>query len=453
VADRRPRNEFEVCARREARERHRPPKGRAAVHFRKHYAERVEPHQIGIRSHDINHGVVGVSMALIENYFRPTRLVGVAAQIASLVADQDVVPYDALIASCAELGIGGELTDRALAILQEIAFARVVQRGGRTVVEVRAIGLRDRYENLGDEWENQAPSDIERLTLELLNDLALMPRKAHELALQYDLRPHQIQIIKSIAENAGVIRSYVSPVDGEEIWYSPLYWEENPEKLFGLASQHPSELIVQALNKIRLQPGLPDTQVDSRVLRDAVNTGIFPTPSIDSFGGKHHFVFLPPRGLKLEEKTIADRAMAFVSCARYAENFAQGRLRYAPVVLLEALLRKRRLSPHPEASRQWGPLATLRVVRVEPVGSLFAVSLVDSPENVRALRLAIQILSVGEAEYDDEAVQQARQLVIPGTFANPTRTRVAYRQSAQYSETPLSIVHKIISGVSPDLIE
>jgi hypothetical protein len=414
----------------------------------------MDSHSIAIRAHDINHGIVGVSMAPIEAYCRPTRLTGTAAQIASLVADQDVVPYSSVVACCAELQISGELTDRALETLSEVDVVRVVSRGPGKMIEVRTLGLRERYSQLGDYWTNSGPSNIETLLINLLNDLALMPRKAHEITAFYEMSNVATEMVKAIGVNTGVLRTYKSPVDGEEIWFSPIYWEENPGKLFDLAKLYPSDDIAAAISRLKSHTGLPDTMVGGTVLRDAINTGIFPTPSIDSSGGEHHFAFLPPKGLKLEEKPIADKAMALVACARYAEYFAQYKLIYPPVVLLQALQRKKELRPHPEAGRQWGPLLAQRVVRMDEVaGGKFKISLIDTPENLQALRAAIQLLEVGEAEYDDNAVKSVRQLVIPGLYSHPTKARVAFRRSPTYSESPLQVVHKIISGVSPDLIE
>ncbi len=408
--------------------------------------------KIGIRTHDVNHGLVVVSSALVEQYCRKTRLVGTAAQLASLIADQDVVAYDSLVASAVHLQINAELVDRALDVLQETEFARVLDRSSGKVIEVRASGIKDRYKRFGESWLNNDPSEIEKVTIAVIDELAAMPRKRHELQSKFDLNAETLDLVKDIGENAGVVEAYESPIDGEEIWFSPIYWSENPKELFELSLDHESDDIAAAIKGLRDYAGMPDTKIEAGVMADVVKTGIFPMPAIKSEGGKHNFAFLPPQGLKLEEKSIADRAMALVACARYAEHFAKRKLRLDPVILLRALRGKKRLNPHSEAMKQWGPLATLRVVRIEPVkGGLYQVHFIDSPENVRALEVAIQLLTVGETEYEDKDVEHARQLVIPGMYDHHTPARIQLRRAATHSSTGLERVHQIIGGVSPDI--
>jgi hypothetical protein len=412
----------------------------------------MQPHEIAVRSHDTTQGLVTVSMGHIETYCRTTRIVGAAAQMASLLAEQSVLPYETLIACGAELQYGAELVDKVLDALQEIDYVRLVQRGNRRLVEVRALGLRDRYENLGIYWSNAQPTDLEELFLEVLNRLAIMPRYLHELKDELDLSPRTVEVIKAIGENAGVLDGYQSPTNGAEIWFSPLYWADNPESIFQLVSQYSTDHVIQALNKIKSHAGMPDTQVNSDVLRDAIQTGMLPTPAINSSGGEHKFVFLPPKGLKLEERSIAEKAMAFVACARYAENFAARPLSFPPVVLLRALREKLELRPHSETQRQWGPLASLQVVHIVSAGgSYHQVKLIDSPENIKALDHAIQLLSLGEAEYDDASLEDARKVIVPGSFHNATATRAKVRRTAEYGPTPTEVMHDILRGVSPDL--
>jgi len=125
---------------------------------------------------------------------------------------------------------------------------------------------------------------------------------------------------------------------------------------------------------------------------------------------------------------------------------------FDPILLLRRLRERKRVGPHSEALRQYETLRNLGVGRISRVSgtSKYMFHLVDNEENLAALDLAISMLQVGEPIDEGKAVQTARQLLLPGAYANPTGTRAAFHTVEAVSQSARTIEHinDIIRGVS-----
>jgi hypothetical protein len=413
----------------------------------------MDKHVIGVRVHDLNHGMVVVASGLISMHCRKTKLMGATAQLCSIMCGQPVIQYQHLLVAAAEVSIDENLLDKALGELQSMDFARIIRRGGEIDrVEVTIPMLRDRYEDIGRRWEELDPTEIEQM---VVNDLSLMPCKATHIKEKYNLDENTLDIIRDIGRNSGALGHYLSPTDGQEVWYSPIYWEENPNAIFKLAQRFPEDRISKAFQEVRQHQGMSQDHVSDQVLVDAIVLGCLPTPAVESTGGRKHFLFTPIEGLKMTEKVIGVKAMAIVSCVRYGQEYAQiTRIKFAPEVILQALLDKRQIGPHSEILTQYSPLVKLGVGRIEKAPfDMYTFHLIDTEENIGALQLAIALVTIGEPPFFDKDMATARQLVLPGSWDHPTKVRVTHRRSATYSSTTSERIHLIISGVSPDVIE
>jgi len=69
---------------------------------------------------------------------------------------------------------------------------------------------------------------MKRVSIEILDDVSLIPTKARELVKRYNLNPTDFDIVRDVGINAGYLRFYRSRRDGEEIVCSPLHWDESP---------------------------------------------------------------------------------------------------------------------------------------------------------------------------------------------------------------------------------
>lgn len=409
---------------------------------------------LGVRIHDINQGLVAVSSGLINTRLRRTKRVGVAAQLAGLVAGEQVVGYESLLVAAGELQMDDTLVDRGLEDLQTLDWVRVVERSsGAKRIEVKIPRLRDRYSELGDYWKNLNPQEIEVQAINIVDELALVPRHAFELKDKYDVSPNDFTVIADIGKSAGIIDAYDSPTDGRKILYSPVYWEEHPTELFKLEKKFKEEEIAAAIRQVRSHQGLSCDDVSDAVLDAAIKSGFLPTVSVDSTGGEKQFIFTPVEGLGKDRKTIYQKAMAILACVRYGQRYAGMRLIYPPEILLEALKRNKRINPHSEIVTQYSPLVKLRIGRIKKIGTRWSFELIETPDNLEALDLAIKLASVGEGRVTDERARRAVQLLLPsGQFKTQVKTRIDYRKSPKYSIDSLKIIHAMIGGVSSDII-
>lgn len=417
----------------------------------------MDKHVIGIRLHDINQGLVVVSGGLVNRYYRATRLMGAVAQISGLLAGQQQVGYEKLLVAVGELGVDDSLLDKTLAEMQELGFLRVTKRiSGDHTIDIKVPLVGDRYNDIGQRWEDLNPSSIEETSLKLTNDLASTPRYQDEIYTKYDIRGTQEgDIIRDILASASVLGSYISHANGQEILYSPLYWEDNPEKISALAGKYELEDVSKAIESIRGYQGLPEANMTDAILLSVSETGLLPVTTVNSSAGPKRFLFTPVQGVKRLEKSVLEKAFAIISSIRYGQHHAQiTKLRYGAAELLEILKDRKQMGPHSEILGEYSPLVNLMVGRVsESPSGRYTFYLDDTDENMRALEIAMELASIGETMPRTKQLAAATKLLLPpGTFREPARTRLSLRQSVKASDTSIKRISDIISGVSPDVL-
>jgi len=179
---------------------------------------------------------------------------------------------------------------------------------------------------------------------------------------------------------------------------------ENIDRLIAIAS-------VQLHRRCRAQPGR-ERRFDFEQTKThgghtpqanrAVTIGLLPTVPVSSAGGEKAFTFVPYTGALISDPTereILDRARAIVACVRYGERHAlASKIRY-PVALLQTLLDRSRdhaLNQHTEIKEQYAQLVKRGVGTIERNGAWYRFRLIPSEENLRAVRLAIELISHGE---------------------------------------------------------
>jgi len=411
---------------------------------------------VGVRAHDMHHGLVRKHSGLVNRYMKRTKAIGAAAQIATVIKDLEVIEdYGQLEVSAGEIGIDETLLEKALRELQEVEFVRLKESGGEIRrVDVTVPLLRDMYTDLGTRWEDTSPTDLERACIEVLDEVSLIPSKVRDVQRRHNLNPTDFDIIRDIGTNAGYLRVYRSRGDGEEVICSPLHWDESPQSLEVLLRKYSSADVVKAIKTVRAHQGLPAEKVKEQVLQDAISSGLLPTPTVDSMRGRRAFLFTPRQSLPFE-KSILDKARAIIACVRYGEVFGTITKIFDPPLLLRRLRERGRLNPHTEALRQYETLRNLGVGRLTRVSgtSKHMFQLIDNEENLKALDLAIAMLQVGEPIGENKEVQRARQLLLPGTYANPTGTRATFQtvEPAAHSHRTVEHINDLIRGVSIEI--
>jgi hypothetical protein len=359
-----------------------------------------------------------------------------------------------LLAAGGELGIQADTLERGLGELEEIGYVTLHKYGGDIrKIEERIPLLSDRYELIGQKWREGSPSEVERATIEMVDDLMMAPQRERELIRKYNIDDSTFSMITDVGKSGAFYKSYTSPVDGSVIGFSPLYHDENPEKLLELFDKFPGYDVTTKLQSIRAEQGRPIEAISDPILMEAIRMGCIPTPSVSSTGGKKHFAFTPLQGVGILEKSLLEKARALVACVRYGQHFAGvTKIKY-PLAILQKLQRTRMLGDHSEILQQYSLLHKLGVGRISQhphYRSRYTLVLIDNEDNMRALELAIQYLTVREVIKSDPSEVDAKQLLLPGIYGSPTQTRMSVRdiRSTQLSEDSMNRLNHLIIGGS-----
>lgn len=410
---------------------------------------------IASRLQEINEGLVCQSGGIVEAHFRKSKRLGAAARLCNVLRGQDVLDnYEMLAAAAGELGISADTLDRALAELEEIGYVTLHKSSGEIrKVEERIPLLSDRYELIGHKWLDSKPSEIESATVALLDDLLMAPQREREVLKKHNLDSAAFKIISDVGKSGSFYNTYTSPVDGSTIAFSPLYHDENPEALLELFDKFPDSDVSGILRSIRDYQGKPLDAISDPILCEAIKTGCVPTPSVNSTGGKKYFAFTPVQGVGKLEKSLLEKARAVVACVRYGQHYAGvTRIKY-PLLILETLRTTKRLGAHSEILRQYSVLHKLGVGRItkDPFFTgRYNFDLIDTEENLRALDLAVQYLTVKEVTKADPRIEGARQLLLPGIYGSHTSTRLSLRdvKPTYLSEQSVNQLNHLLIGGS-----
>jgi hypothetical protein len=318
----------------------------------------MDPKIITARLQDLNEGLLRQLGGITETYFRKTKRLGAAVRVCNLIKGRDVIAqYDVLCAAAGELGIPADTVEKALSELEEIGYVSVTRKAGDiSKIEERIPLLDTQYIEIGDKWKANRPSEIEQVTLEVIDDLIVAPRRERQLIRKHSLDDKTFRIIADVGKTGAFLSSYKSPVDGSDIAFSPLYHEENPEKLLGLFDAFPNEDVSKKLRSIREYQGLPTEVIKDAVLLQAIKVGCVPTPSVNSLSGLKHFAFTPLEGVGKYEKGLLEKARAIIACVRYGQHFASVSRVFDPLLILRALRERKRIGSHSEILRQYALL-------------------------------------------------------------------------------------------------
>jgi hypothetical protein len=414
---------------------------------------------IAARLQDVNEGLVRQSGGLVEANYRKTKRFGAAARICNLIRGYDVVTdYTSLVAAAGELGIGADTLDASLNILEEIGYVSLHKNGGDIrKIEERIPLLSDRFEAIGERWQDSKPSEIETATLSILDDMLVAPNRIRTLCKRHSIDDKAFHIIRDIGYSGEYIKAYTSPVDGSEILFSPLYHDENPGKLIELMDAYPDEDVIAILRGIRDYQGKPIDAITDPLLLTAIRNGCIPTPTVNSTNGSKRFMFTPLQGVGKLEKALLEKARAIVACVRYGQHFAGVTKIREPLVILEKLKECKQVGPHSEIASQYVLLQKHGVGLIRKAtgySNRCVFDLLDTDENMRAMDMAIQYLTVKEIVKGDPNEAEARQLLLPGSYSSPAKTRMELRavKETRMSNSSINTLNHLIIGGSSGII-
>lgn len=408
---------------------------------------------IGVKIHDVHHGLIQSTGAIVESEFAFLKELGIALQIATTIKDHETIKdLKPFYAASGELKIPKQLANVGLDHLEKLGFVRLKYQTGKQNIEridVLVPELQKIYNDFGDYFNSENDSDISAKTIQILEKLSAFPHKEKEIISSLKISPRDRDIILDVGKSASLLDSYTSPTDSESILFSPLYWDDNPNAIFNLLKEHDSEEFLKTVDKVRKYQGLPDGKIDEKIITDAINLGCLPTLAVNSTSGLKKFIFTPRTGVGKVEKELLHKARVLISCVRYGENFAGITKIYSPERLISALTNRGFLKGHSESLKQYEPARNLGLVKLIPFGDRYEVHFIDNDENKKVVAMALEMIQVGETAKFDNSEEIAKKILIPGNILHPTQTRThtIQEKSVEKSSSTVRMVNDLLRGI------
>lgn len=412
----------------------------------------------GLRCQDVNAGLRTFdATSAILTPVKKTRLVGMAADLASLVRDRELISdMEALEAvAAAELDIPSTSFDSVLLLLEDAELVELTRSKGQVTGLTSEVPFyRDLYETLGQTWRDRRPSQLEEEILTVVNQLARGPVAAESLVEVTGIEAADLDAVMRLGTEAELIKS-VRGLDGT-ILYSPYTSFENPALLSTLAEKHGSDRLLAEFQALRAHQGLAVTADIHPLLHDAIGRGLLVAPSVElpgAAGQRQPFATLPytlDKELLLGEKPVLDKALAVIACVRCGEQFGGYSNLPDPVMAVNKLLREGELNPHSSSSRQYRLMRNKGVIRFgadpRPGGSWVVPTLIDTPDNRRALEIARDLLTLGEAMTGRRSEAAQDLLSTDARYLTPLKTVKATRPRLEHGESEVARIMAAVMG-------
>lgn len=377
--------------------------------------------EAGLRCQDIHAGLRNVdpnSAALAP--LADTRVVGMAASLASLLRGQDIVPdAEALLPIVAEqLDISPYAFSEVVNTLEQSGFVHGVQRRGRKVVGfTESIPYYENlYSTLGRTWRAGEPNQLEQEFVAVVDRLATSPVPAEDLGSQLGLDPGDVPRLIELGTASELIQCLELPHGA--VLYSPFFGFENPEALGALFESHGNGRFADELHQVRGYQGLPITRDSHPAIADAVARGLIAAPSVRTPDGVDQafatLPYVPDHKLLTMRKPVLEKALAVLACVRCGQHFGGVTATRSPARVLDALLdpdRDHTLGAHSSHLRQYQLLYRMQIVDFLPSGSWVKPRLIVTDDNLEAVGLARDLLLYGEPMTDRTGDDQARELL------------------------------------------
>jgi hypothetical protein len=415
----------------------------------------VDRYTEGLRCQDVNAGLRNFdATSAVLTPVKKTRLVGMAADLAALVRDRPLISDMAALESvaAAELDIPSTSFDPVLALLEEADLVQLTRsRGDVTGLTSEVPYYRDLYEILGSAWHARSPSQLEEEVVAVVNRLAHGPLPAELLVNEVGIDANDLDKLMVLGIEARLIQA-VSGIEGT-ILYSPYTAFENPQLLTELAEQHGSDQLLAEFSALREHQGLPVRPDQYPMLYDAIGRGLLIAPSVELPGGagEQPFATLPytlDRGLLVGEKPVLDKALAVIACVRCGEQFGGVTNLASAAAGVNALLNNGAIAPHSSHQRQYRLMRNKGIITFgpdwRPGGSWVSPTLVDTPDNRRALEIALELLTLGESLGGRDAEGARELLSTDARYLGPLKTIKATKPRLVHKEAEYS---KIIAAV------
>ncbi|WP_331765285.1 hypothetical protein OG747_52490 (plasmid) [Streptomyces sp. NBC_01384] len=395
----------------------------------------MENYEAGLRSQDVHQGLRNMdphSPALVP--LTKTRLVGSAADVASLIRGREVIQdVSALqVIAVRELDVAPSSFEQVLDVLETAGFIDLARnsRGEPVGLTENVPVYRTLYEDLGSAWRESRPRQIEEEMLAVVRRLAQGPIPVESLVSEIGIGSHPDEIVM-LGRESSIIK-VESTLDGD-ILYSPFSAFENPSALNDLLLQHGSAQMQDEFEKLHKHQGLPITIGSYPMLTDAVARGLISAPSVSLPDGQERsFAVLPytlDRELLTGRKPVLDKALAIIACVRCGQQFGGSTNVASALAIISVLLDPQRgmLAPHSSHERQYALMRNLGVIRFDadpfPGGTWVQPVFVDTPDNREAMEIARELIAAGETMVGRTPSPETRKLLdLDASYLRPIQT-------------------------------
>jgi hypothetical protein len=183
----------------------------------------VDNYSQGLRCQDVNAGLRTFDAAsAVLTPMKKTRLIGMAADLASLIRDRELISDISALetVAAAELDIPSTSFDTVVSVLEEAELVELTRvKGQVTGLTSDVPYYKDLYETLGRVWRDRRPSQLEEEVLVVVDKLAHGPLAEESLTSVTGIEQADLNAVMRLGREAELIKS-VSGVDGT-ILYSP----------------------------------------------------------------------------------------------------------------------------------------------------------------------------------------------------------------------------------------
>ncbi|MBX6422497.1 hypothetical protein [Thermosulfurimonas sp. F29] len=424
-----------------------------------------EPLKVGLRAQDIQTGLQDVDLGALAAETKNVRLIGMAERLAIHIRGSDVISdYKRLEYIASQFGIDSLVLPNVLNVLQELEWARIEKIGTQIKkIEESVPYFSDIYSLAGEYFKNIPHSEVEEATIKICDTLAISPLP--EEKIKEELGEDKLyEMVLSIGKSGGLIQEYQSRETGEKVLYSPQYWIENPEKiaeLYKLIRTFGAENIHKVLQMIKEYQGFPinisisvnqELNDERKIIIEAIKRGIILAPKVRSFKGEKFFGFIPSIGISLEEKIIFEKAMAILACIRYGQHFGSiTKIKYPEAIINKLLEPPHKIGSHTEIKQQYGILVSRgigKIYRDRFHKDRYYFELIDTEENIKAVKLAKDLLKIGEKIEEKGLSEEIRKILFyPGSYEEALRTLPKMKRTPKISSMVQEEIDSIICNV------
>jgi hypothetical protein len=362
----------------------------------------VSKQSYSLRCQDL-HTAVNTNVDPTSGYlsdYKNTRIIGMAGQVISTIHGMDVVDYERFEPIVAhQYGIDSMWLEKVFEVLQECDLVSLKgKKNSPEKIHVKTSFLKNNYETLSTYLNNDMnPRLIEITTIDILQNLAVSPLTNEEIKSNYNITQGELEKLKVFGRETQLLQ-FTDVEEGRSIISTPMYWDENANVAYELMKSHSPEKFKEVMQKVKNYQGFPVDNFSNSIMTALLSKGILPTPTVRMNGKDYPFVFTPYNTVP-EEKVILEKARDILACVRCGQHFAEYPISN-PYYILNALLdatRGYRLRATTVAKEQYFLLASKGIGILDNTGgNWYSFRLIDTPENIMAVKLAIDLLEHGE---------------------------------------------------------